>query len=89
MRVELLAIVLLLSAGLAGCLAEEHTRARDGMLQTATSDQAATLPPGLTMEGAEEVSYNETAVSWAWTGVVPPATGSTGLRAYAATVFEV
>ncbi|MDX1611208.1 MAG: hypothetical protein R3185_02480 [Candidatus Thermoplasmatota archaeon] len=78
MRSASILALLLLTAGLAGCLGEQGANGSDATLQTATSDQAATLPPGLTMENAEEVSYNETAVVWSTTGRVAGATNTLG-----------
>ncbi len=66
---------LLLTAGLAGCLGgddaggpgEEGTA---GSGAAAEARPAATLPHGLTMDDAEELSYDETTVAWKWTGTV-------------------
>ncbi len=85
MRAAPLVTALLLAAGLAGCIGGDDADAPSAALDPAAQDQAARLPPGLTMEAAEETSYNETSVTWQWTAEVPPA----GIRSYAITSFDV
>ncbi len=67
-----LATLLLLGPSLVGCLGLED--GTDGAALTGAtgwSDERR-LPQGLEMDGAEVVSYNETSVTWRWTGSADP-----------------
>ncbi len=63
--------LLLLTPALVGCLG-----ASDEALSPSAADGAAgevsRLPPGLEMERAEVVDYNETNVLWSWRELAPP-----------------